>query len=137
MRHFLIASLVAVLLPTVGFAQEVAGSLKNNMKQLGALSKQITASLNDSTKNQDNANRAGQMVELFKLVYNQAADGVADLPADQQQAAIADFQGLIQQEIDLTTQVEQAFANNDNASAATLWQKINDIKHEGHDKYNP
>lgn len=137
MRKFFIAALVSVLLPAVGFAQDAASSLKANMKQLGTLSKQITATINDSGKNQDNANRAAQMVELFKLVYNQAADGVADIPADQQQAAIADFQNLIQQEIDLTTQVEQAFAANDNASAATLWQKIGEIKHEGHDKYNP
>ncbi|HEX7674047.1 MAG TPA: cytochrome b562 [Bdellovibrio sp.] len=137
MRQFLIASLVAILLPTVGFAQEVAGSLKDNMKQLGSLSKLINATISDSTKNQDNASRAAQMVDLFKVVYNQAADGVADVPADQQQAALADFQSLIQQEIDLTTQLAQDFAANDNSSAAAVWQKITDIRHEGHDKYNP
>ncbi|MDG0817218.1 cytochrome b562 [Bdellovibrio svalbardensis] len=137
MRRLFIVTMMALLLPAASFAQDASSSLKQNMKQIGSLTKQIVATVKDSSKDQDNANKSAQLVALFQLVYNQAADGVQDIPADQQQAAIEDFQNLIQQEIDLATQLQAAFASNDTNAAATILQQMNDIKHEGHDKYNP
>lgn len=128
---------VTFLIPLSVFAQDATGSLKQNMKQLGALSKTIGATVKDPSKNQDNAVNAEKMANLFKVVFTQAEDGVQNLPADQQQAAIADFQGLIQQEFDLATQLQAAFAANDNATATAIFQKMSDIKHQGHDRFDP
>lgn len=135
MRKLFTATLVALLIPFSVFAQDATASLKQNMKQLGSLSKQIAATINDSTKNQVNAVNAGKMTEIFKLCYNQAADGMQNVPPDQREAAIADFQNLTKQSIDLSAQLQAAFTANDNASAALLFKKITDLKVEGHDKY--
>lgn len=135
MRKIFTATMVALLIPFSVFAQDATASLHQNMKQLGFIAKQIAATINVSTKNQTNAINAGKMTEILKLVYTQAADGVQNLPADQQQAAIVDFQNLVKQEIDLSTQLQAAFTANDNASASVIFGKINELKKEGHDKY--
>lgn len=129
-------SILTLFLPLSLFADDtMAASLKQNMKQLGTLAKQIGTTISDTSKNQANAAGAAQMTELFKTVYAQAAEGVKDIPADQQEQAIVEFQDLITQEISLSTQLQQAFLDNDNALAAQILQKMTDIKKDGHGKF--
>jgi hypothetical protein len=112
-------------------------SLKDNMKQIGTLFKQIGATLRDVSQDPQNAQNAQQMNQLFQVVYGQAEDGVKDVPASQKEAALADFQNLIQQEIDLSAQLQSAFEASNNQQASAIYQQMNKIKSDGHDKYNP
>lgn len=137
MRRLLMLTAVAWMLPAVSFAFDTANSLKQNMKQLGVLNKQITASSTDTNKNQQNAANAGQMVMIFKLVYDQAEDAVHGVPPDKKNAAIELFHKLTQEEIDLSTQLQASFQANDNYTAVRILQKMNEIKHEGHDRFDP
>ena len=61
---------------------------------------------------------------------------LAQLPPDQQKAALADFQRLINEEQKLSESLKAAFAADDNTSAANIVNKMNLDKKEGHDKYN-
>jgi len=139
MRAFLTLVLMTLsLTATSAFAQDAsAASLKQNMKQIGTLFKAMSTTINDSSKNQDNAKAADQILGLFKLVINQVPDAIEQMPSDQQAAAITDFKSLIQKEIDYTTQLENAFLSNDNAAAAKIYQEMKDTKADGHQKYNP
>jgi len=137
MRRLFMLTVIAWMLPAASFAFDTANSLKQNMKQLGSLNKQITASSKDPSKNPQNITNAGQMVAIFKLVYDQAEDAMHGVPPDQKEAAIALFHKLTQEEIDLATQLQASFRANDNRTAVLILQKMNDIKHEGHDRFDP
>jgi hypothetical protein len=112
-------------------------NLGSSMKQIGILVKSISTSINDSSKNSDSASSAEQLVTLFASVQTQVPDFITSLPADQQEAAIADFKSMIQQEIDLSQALDKAFQTNDNAGAALILNKMQELKHQGHSKYNP
>ena len=114
-----------MLIATLGFGAELL-SLKANMKQTSALLKQVTQSVNDSTKNAANADNAAKMIELFKTARNQTP-GVG---------SFLEYQSLIDQCIAEFTNLQKAFQNNDNKEALSTIQKLNQIKKEGHDKFN-
>ena len=78
MRRLFVTTLMALVIPAAAFA----GTLKENMKAIGGFSKQISASVNDSTQNAVNADRAAQMNALFQEVFTQAEDGIANIPAE-------------------------------------------------------
>ncbi|HWU44826.1 MAG TPA: cytochrome b562 [Bdellovibrio sp.] len=144
MKKLIIAALFTLPLFTHTFAfaaQEdqisAAASLKLNMKQIGKNLKAIVATVNDSSKNQDNAGLAQQAAEAFQAVYNQVPDVINEMPADQQPEAIKGFQQEIQKGIDLFTQLKDAFLNGDNAGAAQILKALSQLKQDGHDQYNP
>jgi gas vesicle protein len=111
------------------FAQDTSTlTLKENMKQINSLLKQITASINDVAKNQINAENASKISGFFQAVRKLTPDTV-------NQTNIANYQALIDQEIQNFKDLEVAFTANDNANALSIVQKINLVKKEGHDKY--
>lgn len=141
MRKFFALTLMTLtMVTTAAFAQEAepaAGSLKHNMKEAGALFKAIGQTINDASKNAENAQKAGQMAELFKLTLNQTPDHITEIPAAQQAEALKGYQEMIQKVIDHSLALQQAFANNDNATANTIYKEMKDIKQDGHDQYDP
>lgn len=133
------ASLISMCLSLASFAEETASTIKENMHKIGVLSKAIGRDLSDADKNSESADEAGQMAVLFRAVYALApeAEAIVALPADQRAAAIADFQKLIQNEIDDSIALQKALLTNDNATATTIYSDMIDTKQDGHGKYIP
>ncbi len=110
-------------------AQDAATlSLKDNMKQSGSILKQISASVNDASKNAANAELTAKMIAYFGAAKNQRPDSVSA-------GSYADYQSLIEQEIQSMKELQAAFQKNDNTGALAIIQKMNTLKKEGHDKY--
>jgi len=129
---------LAALTLTCSFAfAETGSSLKKNMKQAGTLFKSIGGTVKDPTKNLENAKSAEQMAEIFNLVLAQIPEAVQEMPEAQRAAAIADYQAMIQQEIQFCTELQAAFLANNNDLAAQIYQKMKDLKSEGHDRFDP
>lgn len=114
------------------FAHADIGS---DMKQIGALFGQIGRNINDASQNQASAAAAGQMVTLFQDCANQVPDSISQMAPADQPAALADYQNMINQEIQDSAALQNAFLSNDNATAASLLQKMNAEKQDGHGKY--
>jgi uncharacterized Zn finger protein len=112
-------------------------SLKQNMKAADKLFKAITATAGDAAHNAENAENALMMAGYFQQTLAQFPDAIKDMPAAQQEAALADYKNRIGQVVTLAGQLHDAFVANDNAAAVSLCQKLKDLKHAGHDKYNP
>ena len=68
------------------------------------------------------------MVGYFQTAKTQTPDSVTN-------GSLADYQALIEQEIQNLKDLQAAFLKNDNVSALSIVQKLNNIKKEGHDKY--
>lgn len=103
-------------------------SLKANMKQCGVILKQISVSINDAAKNQENAAATVKLIDLFQAGRSQSPDSVTN-------GSFADYQVLMDQEIQILKDLQAAFLKNDNVAALSLVQKLNTVKKEGHDKY--
>lgn len=111
------------------FAQDIAPlDLQNNMKQAGILFKQISTTINDVSKNKDNAAATAKMIGYFETAKTQSPDSTTA-------GSLADYQNLMGQEITNLKDLQIAFLANDNAAALSVLQKINNVKKEGHDKY--
>lgn len=129
MKKLSIALGIALSLSLASFAQDATAlSLKGNMKQAGTYLKQISASVNDASQNATNADLAAKMITLFEAAKNQKPDTITA-------GSLADYQSLIEQEIQNFKDLQAAFQKNDNAGALAIIQKINTTKKEGHDKY--
>jgi hypothetical protein len=135
MKRALLA-LALLTLPALAFADAPAASLKDNMKAIGKLYKSVQATVGDRGQNTANAASAGQMATLFTAVAKQVPDSITQLPPNQQKAALADFQRLINAEEKFAESLKAAFAAGDNTAAADIVNKMNLDKKEGHDKYN-
>lgn len=112
-----------------------AASLKDNMKALGGLFKQISTDANNPAKNADSAKSAGKMVAIFTPLLEQVPDSVAGLPGNEREAAIAEYKRIIQQQIKDATALQEAFVANDNVGASTLLQRMNADRKGGHAKF--
>ncbi|QDK38129.1 cytochrome b562 [Bdellovibrio sp. NC01] len=136
-KIFFVSFAAVALMMSSAFAQELgsSASLKQNMKQLGTLFKAIGSSVADSSQNSKNLEKSQQMTVLFKIVAQQVPETIADLPDGEKEAALKDYQDLMSQEVALSEQLQQAFANNDNAMAAKILQHMGDIRKNGHGKY--
>jgi len=140
MRKFFALTLMTLSLATTTFAQEAetaAGSLKQTMKQAGTLFKAIGATLADPSKNTENAAKAQQMSELFKMAQTFTPDHIQHIPAAQQAEALKGYQEMIQKVIDHALALQQAFVNNENAQAAAIYKEMKDLKQDGHDQFDP
>lgn len=121
---------------TLAAAQVHAASIKSNMKQIKALYKEISASVNDPSKNAKSAVNAAEIAKHFADAQTQVPETIEDLPAAEQADAIADYKSMIQQEIDYATALQKAFDSGDNPLAAKLLQQMDGVKKEGHMKYS-
>ncbi|MNL05352.1 hypothetical protein D3C87_1259400 [compost metagenome] len=132
MLRFLAATLVTL---TMSFA--AAGTMKNAMRDMGKAFKKINQTIHDSSQNQNNAVLAQTVAQLLTDVLNEVPETINELPSAEQQAAFNHYQELMQREIVLAQQLEQAFLNNDSASAMAIFQEMSDLMDQGHDQFEP
>ena len=132
MKKILLTSALSLCLPL--FAS--AASLKQNMKELGGLFKQIAQSYSDTSQNATNAERATKMLALLQTVRGQTPDSIANHPPNQHENALKEYQRLIEDEITFANQIRGAFQSNDNKFAASLYNQMNSTKRDGHNKFN-
>lgn len=132
MLRFLAATLVTL---TMSFA--AAGTMKNAMRDMGKAFKKINQTIHDSSQNQNNAVLAQTVAQLLTEVLNEVPETINELPSAQQQEAFNHYQELMQREIVLAQQLEQAFLNNDSASALAIFQEMSDLMDQGHDQFEP
>ena len=140
MRLFFALTLMTLSLS--GFsasAQEAAtsGDLEHNMKQIGDIFKAVGGSLKDPAKNAENAAAAAKISALFTLTKAQTPSHFSDIPEARRGEAMKAYQDMIQQCIDLSDQLQQAFLANDNALANEIYRKMKDLKQDGHDQFDP
>ncbi|MGZ3806134.1 MAG: cytochrome b562 [Pseudobdellovibrionaceae bacterium] len=139
-KFFTSTLMVLAMIPSVAFSQfttSESGSHKQNMKQAGALFKEIGASINEPGKNPANAQSAANMAEFFKLAFQQTPKSLKEMPEFQRAEALKGFQDLIQQCIEHSLSLEQAFLKDDNEAAAKLYQEMKELKKEGHGQFDP
>lgn len=141
MRKFFALTLMTLTMTaTAAFAQDAepaAGSLKHNMKEAGVLFKAIGQTINDASKNAENADKSAQMAELFKLTLTQTPEHMDEIPEAHKAEAIKAYQEMIQKVVDHSLALQQAFLNNDTAAAKTLYNEMKDLKQDGHDQFDP
>ncbi|MBC7714939.1 MAG: hypothetical protein H7177_16455 [Rhizobacter sp.] len=131
MKHSgkILALLFSLVFAGQVFAQDASAlSLKDNMKQSGILFKQVATSINDASKNKDNAAAVLKMIGYFEAAKNQSPDSTTN-------GSLSDYQSMIGEEITNLKTLQAAFVANDNVTALAVLQKINNLKKEGHDKY--
>lgn len=114
-----------------------AGSLKQNMKAAEKNLKAIAATVNDSSKNQENAALAYEAAAYFHLTYSQVPDVIGDLPADRQEAALQGYQTEVRKVVEACVNLQQALLANDTATATQILKDLNGLKESGHEEYNP
>jgi hypothetical protein len=131
LTHFLLTS---TLLLSVSVLAAIP-TLKENMGALGKLSKAISQTVNDPSKNAASAAQADQMVKLFVAVRDQVPDTITQLPPDRRPAAIAEYKSIIQREIDGATALAAAFRANDNVRASTILHEMLNDRQTGHEKF--
>lgn len=112
-----------------------AKTLQQNMKDIGSTFKALATVANDPSQNATSAAQADKILASLQATLNQIPDSISTFPANEQDAALADYKRLIQNEIDLTTKLSASFKANDNATAVSLMTQMNDLKKEGHNKY--
>ncbi len=129
MKHLALLFTLSFALSNSSFAQDLDTlSLKNNMKQSGIAFKQISTTISDTTKNQENAALVEKIIGYLEAAKNQNPDSVTN-------GSYADYQSLITQEIAVLKELQAAFLSNDNTAALNIAQRVNSLKKEGHDKY--
>lgn len=114
-----------------------APSLKSNMKQIKKALNDINKNLNDSALQQANVDLSLQTQQLFTACLNQIPKELNDLPEDKKLLAIQDYQKMIELGVELSQKLTQALQNSDLAQATDLLQQLNQLKQDGHQKYNP
>ncbi|MBC7464754.1 MAG: hypothetical protein H7256_02075 [Bdellovibrio sp.] len=137
MKHLLIAASFIFSLTT--FAQTAApvlpASLGKTMKAMSTNLKAIVAQATEATKNESSAKLADDFVTLTLHAKDFAVDSIQALPAEQQAAAKAEYDKMLEQTAITGQQLAAAFRANDNVLAANLLKQLSQDKKDGHDKF--
>lgn len=135
MRKFLVSIFVALsAIAAVAYAEVT--SIKQDMMAAEKLAKQIKATASDAAQNQQNAVNANQIALLFQANLQKVPDIIRQWPQDQQPAVWQNYQEHINYAMSIAVQMQTAFQNNDNATAAALIQQLFDAKENSHKIYN-
>lgn len=135
MRKFLVSIFVALsAIAAVAYAEVT--SIKQDMMAAEKLAKQIKATAGDAAQNQQNAVNANQIALLFQANLQKVPDIIRQWPQDQQPAVWQNYQEHINYAMSIAVQMQTAFQNNDNATAAALIQQLFDAKENSHKIYN-
>ena len=110
-------------------------TLRQHMKALSNLFRELRDSVTDQTENAENVANAEKMVQLFQSIRSQAPRSLADLPSDQQATELASYQSLIDENIRAATELKAAFTSGKNDEAAGLLAKIDADRKDGHRKF--
>ena len=112
-------------------------SLKDNMEVIGNTFQILGKQFRDPSKNADSAQQAAKLNGLFTASLNEVPSTIAHLPEEQKAEALAHYTTLMQQEVDLTVELQKAFEANDNAGAKVILMKMLDIQKQGHGAFKP
>lgn len=134
MKKLMLVVLVFVSFQVGSLAQ---AALKDTMQAIGATFQILGRQFRDPSQNPSSAQLAVQLKDLFTVSLNEVPASLASLPPDQLTVALAQYKTLIQQEVDLSVQLEQAFIANDNARAGEILRQILDIQARGHGAFKP
>ncbi|UYL09123.1 hypothetical protein B9G69_000850 [Bdellovibrio sp. SKB1291214] len=135
MRKFLVSVVVALSAVAVVAYAEVT-SIRQDMMNVEKLAKQIKATVADASQNQQNAVNANQIALLMQANLQKFPEIIKQWPADQQPAVVQNYQEHINYALSIAVQMQTAFQNNDNATAAALIQQLFDAKENSHKIYN-
>jgi hypothetical protein len=128
---------VSLLFTSLTLAQALPSTLKDTMKAMNTDLRAIAAQVNNPQANAASADLADQFVQLVLHSKNFTPDTVNALPADQQAAALAQYNQMLDQVAAMGEQLANALRAGDNAQAAALITQLNHAKNDGHDQFNP
>jgi hypothetical protein len=135
MRKILVSIFVALTALCVVAYAEVT-SIKQDMMAIEKYAKQIKNSASDASQNQQNAMNAYQIAVLMQTNLQKIPDIISQWPKDQQPAVVQNYQEHINYAMSIAMQMQTAFQNNDNATAAALIQQLFEAKENSHKIYN-
>jgi hypothetical protein len=118
-------------------AEALPSTLASTMKAMSRNLKTVVAQAKDPQMNASSADLADQFVQLTLHGKDFVPDSIASLPADQQPAAKAEYEKVLDQAADLGRQLAAAFRSNDSALVANLLNQLAQIKKNGHSIFNP
>lgn len=135
MKSMMTKILMTVFLTMTVQVSTSQADVKESMKQIGAIFKTLTMQYNDPSLNMNSADLASQLSILFTQTLNEVPKVILDLPAAEQEAALAEYKGFMQKEIDSSLDLQKAFLSNDNATAFTILKSMSQIAGQAHDLF--
>ena len=134
MKFKILVSMIALIVASFAHAND---DLKAIMKGMGKDFKSLGAQINDSSKNASSIQLAQDISNQLKKTNDMVPDEVANLPADQQAAALTEYKTTNKKVNDEVDQAIAALQANDNATAASILSQVANDKKSAHDKFNP
>lgn len=127
----------ALLISASAFAAvtEMPKTLGKTMKAMSADLKQVAAQVADAKANENSALLSDDFVAMVIHSKNFTPDSVAELPAKEQPAALAEYHLMLDQTAAVGVKLAAAFRANDNALATELLNQLSQAKKDGHTKF--
>ena len=116
-------------------SETAPSTLSETMKAMDADLKTLAAQSNDVTRNPQSAALSEHFTWLVLHAKNFTPDSIAALPANEQSAAKADFDKMLQEASQMGVDLATAFRQNNNSVANNILKNLKLAKREGHDKY--
>ncbi|MFZ3231500.1 MAG: hypothetical protein WA160_14935 [Pseudobdellovibrio sp.] len=110
-------------------------SLASTMKAMSNGLKAVSAQSANTQMNENSAILVDQFILSALHAKDFIADSIASLPADQQQAAKAQYDKLLDDSAELGRQLAAAFRANNNSLATLILNQLVQNKKEGHSQF--
>ncbi len=134
----LIIGLLTLIAAQNTFAQNATPTaLEKSMSTIKSYYNPIVKNISDPSYNKTSADLAGKIADEFGNALKLTPKIFATMPGEQQAAALASYQGLIQKEIDASLALQKALLANDNATALHITDEMSATKSQGHKLFNP
>jgi hypothetical protein len=134
-KKYIVSTLI-ILSSAFALAQALPNTLALTMDGMSADLKAVTAQVNNAQANANSAALSDEFVQLVGHAKSFVPSLITALPADQQAAAKAQYDKMLDQTAQLGAQLAGAFRANDNAKANVLLKQLSQAKHDGHDEFN-
>ncbi|AZZ36383.1 hypothetical protein CIK05_06115 [Bdellovibrio sp. qaytius] len=142
MKNIVLPLILSLVLQSSAFAQNASDTaaalpktLAATMKAMSSNLKSIVAQINNPQLNDNSATKADMFTALTLHSKDFSPDSIANLPADQNVAAKAQYDKMLDQTADLGTQLAFAFRSNDTASATVILNQLSQQKSDGHKQF--
>lgn len=131
----IISTLIILAASVVLANTELPKSLGSTMKSMNSQLNQISLQMSDAKTNDSSAAMADQFVVLTLHAKNFVAETILALPAEQQAAAKAEYDLMLDQTASLGTKLAEAFRANDSVLAKDILAQLKSAKKDGHTKF--
>lgn len=111
------------------------GNLANTMKAMGNDLKTISAQVADPKANASSLQLTDHFIQMAQHSKDFIPDTISSMPNTQQAAAKADYDSLLDQQIELANRLKSDFASNNNTDAQNILTQMATLKRKGHDAY--